>query len=570
MYIPEKKNEKRAFLKWIVDICTASQDKRRSLYDRRRLYYLFGQNQYSTVRFNKMKSHIRLVSSFLFSPDGLQYTIAAPHNADEKSIQKYVSLQDDLNDDVQDFGIADSLSEAVLWSLVYDTMIPKIGWNDITHQPFLHLIEPCNFGVFREDISDFSAQQAVCHTIHIDWDEAVQRMKRAGLSDQIKLLNRSENSQGTDLPGRLSSLIVTQSAGENFSNPIIGSIDTDYVASPDYAAVVDNPRVKLHEIHVFDSNENDWRMFTMVEPDIIISDSRDTLKILSDHLPKSSRRPFASSTNLFMKGELPFVPMTPFPVYNYFWGDCHVEDLIPLQVWLSERLVQIDEILAKQTDPSRLFTGLSGMADEKFAAMGQAGSWVSDENPMAKIQEFYPQMPEDLFVEFNEIQALFLEQSGLTEVLTGKSTGGARGGKQGKQLQVTGGGSIRRTALRLESPLCQVGNLMVKLKMKNDETRLSGPDGQEFVASQLEEDYTLRTSGHSQSPLFADETREIALTLFKAQAIDREQLIRSLNPAARDNMIHALRIREQAEAKQKQAMAAAGQNPDKNSHKKKT
>lgn len=570
MFIPEKKNEQRAFIKWIIDICTTSQDKRRSMYDRRRLYYLFGQNKYQTVRLNKLKSHLGLVSSFLFSPDGLQYTLSAPHNADEDTIHKYIALQDDLNDDIQDFGVADVFSEAVIWSLVYDTMILKAGWNDITGQPFVNLVEPCNFGVFREDISDFSAQQAVCHTINIDWDEAVQRMKRAGLEHEIKKLSRSDGELGTGRPGTLTQLIVTQSAGENFNNPIIGDIDINYEQSPSYVAMVDNPTVKFHEVHIWDSEENDWRMFTVIDPDFVISDSRETIKILSDNLPKHNKKPFNSNTNIFMKGELPFVPITPFPIYNYAWGDCHLEDLVPLQLWSTERLIQIDEILQKQTDPSKAFIGFSGIGDEKFAALGQAGNFVSDENPNAKIQELYPQMPPDLFAEFQEIQGLFLEQSGLTEVLTGKSTGGARGGKQGKQLQITGGGRIRRIALGLESPLCQLGNLIVKLKMKNDDTRLKNQDGQDFVAAQLSDEFTLRTAGHSQSPLFAEDTREIALTLFKAQAIDREALIRSFNPSARDNMIHALRLREQAEAKQKQAMIAAGENPDKNSHKKKS
>ena len=104
MYIPEKESEKRAFIHWVIEVCTSSQEKRRGMYDRRRLYYLFGQNKYQTVRLNKLKSHLGLVSSFLFSPEGLQYTVSAPHNADEGSISKFMSLQDDLNDDVQNCG----------------------------------------------------------------------------------------------------------------------------------------------------------------------------------------------------------------------------------------------------------------------------------------------------------------------------------------------------------------------------------------------------------------------------------------------------------------------------------
>lgn len=569
MFIPEKLHEKQAFLRWVIGICTSSQDKRRSMYDRRRLYYLFGQNRYLTVRLNKIKSHLGLVSSFLFTPDGLQYTIAAPHNADDASISKYTALQDDLNDDIQDFGIADAFAEAVLWSTIYDTMILKAGWNDITKQPFVHLVEPCNFGVFREDIADFSSQQAMVHTYNIDYDEAIQRCRRAGLKDQIKKLNVASEYIGIGKPGRLAELIVTQSAGENFANPLIGEVDTDYAATPNYTATVDNPTVKFHEVHIWDSEENDWRIFTCIEPDIILSDSKDTIKILAGNLPEGAKRPFESKTNIFLPGHTPFIPIRPYSIYNYFWGDCHLEDLVPLQDWLTERLLQIDEILQKQTDPSRAYIGFSGLSDEKFSAMSQSGNFVSDMNPSAKIQELYPQMPPDLFQELNEIQGLFLEQSGLTEVLTGKSTGGARGGKQGKQLQVTGGGRIRKVAVGLEGPLAQLGDLIVSLKMKNDNTRLTTSDGQTFVASQLEDDYTLRASGHSQSPLFAEETKETALTLFKAKASNREALIRSFNPANRDSLLHDLKKQEQAEQKQAAMAAAQGQDGGKDSHKKK-
>ena len=80
------------------------------------------------------------------------------------------------------------------------------------------------------------------------------------------------------------------------------------------------------------------------------------------------------------------IPVTPYRIYNYFWGNCHLEDLVPLQLWSTERLVQIDEILNKQTDPARIFKGFSGISDEKFAAMGQGGNWVADMNPAGTVQ----------------------------------------------------------------------------------------------------------------------------------------------------------------------------------------
>jgi hypothetical protein len=58
----------------------------------------------------------------------------------------------------------------------------------------------------------------------------------------------------------------------------------------------------------------------------------------------------------------------------------------------------------------------------------------------------------------------------------------------------------------------------------------------------------LRVAGHSHSPLFRDDTQELTAFLYKAQAIDREALLRLLNPPNRDNLIHALRARERRAA----------------------
>jgi hypothetical protein len=61
--------------------------------------------------------------------------------------------------------------------------------------------------------------------------------------------------------------------------------------------------------------------------------------------------------------------------------------------------------------------------------------------------------------------------------------------------------------------------------------------------------------------LFADDAKELAAGLFKAQAIDREGLIRLLNPPNRDNLIHALRSRTKREEKMKLLAAMSGRTP---------
>jgi hypothetical protein len=111
--------------------------------------------------------------------------------------------------------------------------------------------------------------------------------------------------------------------------------------------------------------------------------------------------------------------------------------------------------------------------------------------------------------------------------------------------------------LRLEGSLVRFGDLTLKLKMRNDDEPMTpdpkedGKEGDPFYFANMDGEYALRVAGHSHSPLFADDSKELAAFLFKSQSIDQEGLLRLLNPPDRDNLIHRLR------EKKKQAEKAA-------------
>lgn len=549
MKIPSNVADKEYFLRLIIDSCMASQQERRSLYEKRRRYFLYGQDADQKVRFNRLKSHIKLVASFLFSPDGLVYNIAPPKNADENSIQKFLALQDDFNEDVHDSGIADVYSEAVLWALNFDSMVVKLGWNDTSSQMFAELVEPSSFGVYREDKNDFSTQPAMNHTFMLDYDDACSRLIRAGRADKIQDLQIEGQSAENGLPPILNQMIISATGGSNVQGNIMGTVNPDYESTPTFQAKVNAPLVRFHETWIWDDDAEDYRIFHSLAGPVLLSDSKDTI----DAILKSQKKgvKFNSSTNWFLERENPFIPIVPYSLYNYFWGDCHQEDIIPLQNWSSERLIQIDELLEQNVDPAKSFAGYQGLADEKMSTFGEAGSYVADAMPGAQVQEHRPPINDDLFREFNEIGSLMMEASGLTEAVAGKSSGGARGGAQQKQLQITGGGQIRKVAIGLEKSLVRMGDIGLKLKMKNDPNHIKLPDGEEFIAAQVDNEFSMRVDGHSHSPLFTMESREIAEVLFKAQAIDQEWLIRMINPTQRQNLLHSLRLRAAAAAKEK-------------------
>lgn len=233
MKIPSEKEQKENFIKYIIDVCMASREDRRSMYEKRRRYFNYGQNAEKKARHNRLKSHIGLVASFLFSPDGLSYSVSAPRNAEENEIEKITALQDSWNQDVYDDGLGDVFAEAVTWSIVMDTMVIKQGWNDVSKQQFATLVTPDSFGVFRESVTDFSTQPAFVHAAVIDYDEACERLVRAGKPGDIEKIGQASDEKDLGLPSPLKQLIIAATGGNNLSGNIQGEVNPSYDPSPD-------------------------------------------------------------------------------------------------------------------------------------------------------------------------------------------------------------------------------------------------------------------------------------------------------------------------------------------------
>lgn len=561
MIIPKEGKERDNQLKFIIDTCTQSRNDRIALYARRRKYFLFGTSDGSSMH-NRLRGHIDLVASFLYSPDHARYSVSPPENSDDETIEKLIELSRFWNDEFRDSDLAFQFGDALLWSLIYETMFIKMGWNDARKEIFGHIVDPAHIGVWREDVPDLDNQQAFVHTYVLDYDEAVQRLFHAGLKSEVKRLevNVGDTEDESASPV-LHNLLLGGQWGPNLTDPIQGVVNTAAEPAPQYQAKTNVPMVKWHELYVWDDQYNDYSIFTVASPDIVISDSRETMVALKA-AGKAGAKEFASECNIFLPGEHPFVTVQPYGLYDYFWGAAHIEPLIPLQQWSDKRLQEIQNLLARQVDPAKVFSGFQGLLDEKAAALGGPGTWVMEQIPGAKVDELKPEIPEDCFAELKEIGAIFLEASGLTETLQGRGEQGVRGRGHAKQLAATGSGRIRKVAVGLEKPLAKLGDLGLKLISRNCDERLRTSKKLPFLPAQAGDEYKIRIAGHSHSPLFRDETKDDALVMLKAQAIDQEQLIRILNPPNAEELIYQLRKRLMAKAKAEQARIAQGLPPD--------
>jgi hypothetical protein len=374
------------------------------------------------------------------------------------------------------------------------------------------------------------------------------------------------------MPPILSNLLIDATGGANMSGAMVGRASADYMPRPTYEPNSENPMVRFHEIWCWDDEAQDYCQFVKADGvDGVLSDSRETIAAMRKADLERASNLYRSQTNMFgIEQEHPFVPIIPYKRPDFFWGKAHSDILIPLQIWTNERLQQIADLMEQNVDPSKVVSGFQSLTDEKVDALGGPGTWVYDQVPGAKVEQLRPPPVPDLFAEFKEIGQIFLEASGLTETIMGRQQEGAssRSAAQQKHAVMTGSGRIKRVAVALEESLAKIADIGTKLIQRNSKIRLKTDSGEVFIPSQLAaERIKIRVAGHSHSPLFADESKEQAAGLFKGQAIDREDLLRMLNPPDVDHLIWKLRRRVKAEAQEKAQQVKAEQNkPHRGSH----
>ncbi len=568
MIFPKDEDELSKRVTQLVEQCMSTRDDRDQLYQWREKWYLFGCDGYQRAPINKIESHTDLVTSFLYAPDHAFYHISSA-STDDLEILKATALQDDFNDDFQMSGMSSCIMDAIPWSIVYDTMLPKVGWNRDRNEAYIELVPPHNFGVYRESVNDLDSQECFCHTYFLDYQKAAGKLMLAGHRDKIDQIKVQHSDSVSPMPEMLQRMIISGSTGSGLTGTLFGQVNPDYAPVATYQPKTAAPVVRFYELWAWDDEYADYRVFHLIDPNLLVGDSVRTIesykkatKNVVDFFGRMDKMGVKSTdTNPFFPGEHPFSKIQPYPKWNYFWGKAHIDVLIPLQEALLTRLDQIDDILDRQADPAKVGSGFLGLTEEKLAAFGGAGSKLFDQMPTAKVEELKPDMPPDVFHEYEKKEQMFLEASGLTDLITGRGEKGVRSHQQSGDLKKSGSGRIKKAALYIEDPLVKIGDIALKLKMAHDSDTLTVLDENDKPHNFLPCDVgpvKMRVDGHSHSPLFGDESRELAFVLRKFNTIDDEDLLRMTNPPSRDNLLHSLRKRRRQQKKMMQQLGPEG------------
>jgi hypothetical protein len=302
-----------------------------------------------------------------------------------------------------------------------------------------------------------------------------------------------------------------------------------------YTPKIPVPMVQMYETYIYDDAIQDYRVFTVASPFVPIYDRE--------------------IDRMFLPNEVPLIQVCPFPIHDFFFGMSLCERLIALQTMRNIRWDQVQHMMEMQASPSSFGTGQMGNADEIQDALDTPGGLVLGQTG-DDMKRLTVEIPDDMFAEINFIDSQFNEVDGTTPIMSGKGEEGVRSEGHASQLLRVGASRAKRRALIVEDSLEDLATMYLRILRKYSDAKYRAePQGESkegliFTAKQFADDFMVKVDAHSNSPLFMQDLTQLAFELFKAKAIDREELIDMLPVPFKDLMKLKLKSKiEPAEAR---------------------
>lgn len=510
---------------------------RRSLDERRnkarawRTWYLHGAPEWG-ARYNMIGPQVNTLSGYLYAPRSVRFSLNTGPVSDAARIATLETASDRLRALWNASGADECYSSQTLWGLVYGTSLAKFAWRKgvAACDP----VTASDFGVWRDDLCGLDGQQALLHVYRLDVETIRGWLASSGMpTREVEAwMRRWGEGTNTEAPTHGSIAIGQMNPigwnGQQQANGIAGAVNDWGSVSADYAHA-DAPTIEVEEVWAKDDATGDWRILQIVQGDLVLSDRR----------------------NDFLPGRHPFVQLTPDPIDDWFWGRSTVEQLIPLQSLREKRMNQLDRLAARQANPPMVLSGFSGVNDEKAAAvMRRGGLLAASQVPGAKVELLTPGANALGFEIINEIDGMFANTLGLTEMLQGQSTGKERGGAHARAMMEAGAGRLTRRMLNIERAVAEGAGLLMDLAKRNDDTVLVDDEGSKYVLAQIPADATVEVAAHSSSPLFASRAQQDAAQLLELGIIDKQDFLDLADPP----MAQALKQKMKARDKKQQQL----------------
>ena len=531
----------------VIDACFYSLKKRVEQYDILKHYWMYGCSpDGDATPYNKIEPIIDTLTAFLYSADSTRFSTHLSPETDVKEWDKVPIISKAVNSEWMNSGADQIFGQGLDLSCVYNSSFVKSLVKDGHIIPYV--VDPHCMGVYREDINGLDRQEAIAHRYYITRSQLEAELaSHPNKTNILASISARPLRAKDEMPEGLRRIIVTNLSGVpplEVGNTVTGNGSIILSDKIDYTPGVSADVIEMTELWIKDDDidgkgHSDWRTVTMAEGPVVIYD-----------------RP-----NIFVPGEQPFTQICPIPMHGYFWGTSFCAKLIGLQLWRNIRLDEICRILALQAKPPTALTGFTGLVEETDFALNRPGGVLNNTDPMGKVDRFEMKVPDDIWRDVGMIDEMFSEAAALPPLLMGRGETGVRSGRQTSELSRLGSSRIKKRALAIEDNLETLVTKMFKAMRKYDDSIYMTAPTQgkpmSFILNQSPSDAIVKVDAHSNSPLFVEDQKSLALEMLEAHAIDRESFIEMLNPPMKDVLLRKLPV---IEAKEQAAAKAAAEH----------
>lgn len=513
--------------------CEVTREHRRALAQQLAQLYETGARTGPRAVYNKLRSHVQRLCSYLFAPDTVRFAVHLPMHERARWIEAASVARDEFRHRWTETGADLAITALIEQSLVWGTAIAKVQ-ADVDYGFRIGYIAPWDFGVGREDVPSLEEQDVIAHWYVLSVAQAERWLR--GMPGEQQLLREIRRMARSGGQSRIatSGLLVAGVSGAFPSGVVQAAVDADTARLPldQYPSEAQEPVVELVDVweRVWAEGHEDWVVRTLIAH----SDTM-LLERINPDLPW-----MVVAKNRTLSAELPFVAFRPRPRPDSFWGRSELTDLEPLQGWLDEHLSELRRAIAKQLDPPKFLIGIAD-PEEAQRALDSPGGTASSPEPAARMDRLVPEVGEPVFATLAHILRAFDDISGIPELVAEGVAPGIRAGGQFLAQASVGAGRIRRMALAVEEPIGQVATLAFRLLQRHDSTAYRTAQGQEFLLSQLPDGIQLRVRAHSSSPIFAEQGLLRAMLLQRAGALRLPDFVELVDPPNRDELVERAR-----------------------------
>lgn len=578
--------------------CNASRSSRIQRGAIFRSLYLLGTEDGTPCTYNETFAFLENLSSFLYSPVELRFIIDCYGKSNPLERAKMKAASSEFHKQFRRSNTDTLLDDATTWALVKGKTFVKNSWTSEGFKDIL--VQPEMMGVLEENLRSLDDQDAFCHTTYMTPDRLYRMLKTNPSRDELmrKAMKYSVQGKGNDDPERESTLrqIVVgglypyQPSGQSSGNAR-GNVDWLSAPSPSFAAEVIANLIPVHELWVWDDErdnekegiDGEYTTIQFVGEDLVISGELTHRNLFADQFdPTNREKKLAPTSQNPLAGHHPFSEICPNQLDGYFWGRSECCNVALLQKSINARVDGINNMLRRQEDPPKFFSGTTGIKQAAYSIMKKAGGYFADSNPNSKVQDLYPQLPEHIFESLHEFQQMYDRMAGFTATMSGRGDSGVRSKEHAQALTSNASPRFKDRALTLERQIEAMGSLkldMLKAHVpdtivawvsKKDagfegeippENILEQPPIQgmvpiEFTFYDLPDSSKVTVDSHSSSPAFAHEMKQDLFDLIKIGAIDGKQVLEHIGVPGADAMI------EELERKQAAAAAFAAAHPE--------